>query len=79
MKIKSLILRLSYVFRQRIHGKNRADNMPPELAKLKSEREGAESVIRDILRWAEDGGKRLDLGNRTVRPNPDAVRKQANE
>lgn len=77
MKMKPLKLRLSYFFRQRMPGKKPVDSTP-ELAKPESEREGAESVIRDILRWAEDGGKSLELGNRTVNSNSDAARKQAN-
>jgi hypothetical protein len=60
MKNKSLKLRLSYFFRQRkrIYGENM-----PDL--VKSER--TESVIEDILRWADDGGKMLPL-NSQVRP-----------
>ena len=56
MKNKSLKLRLSYFFRQRIHGRDSSENMP-ELVKPESER--TESVIEDILRWADDGGQML--------------------
>jgi hypothetical protein len=58
MKNKSLKLRSSYFFRQRkrIYGKDLSENMP-ELVKPESER--TESVIEDILRWADDGGQIL--------------------
>lgn len=66
--------RLSHFFRQQIQGKDSysSGNMP-EWVKYASEWESAESVIEDILRWADDGGKMLDLGNRTARSNPDAA------
>jgi hypothetical protein len=56
MKKKSLKLRLSYFFRQRkrIYSKDSSENMP---ALVKSER--TDSVIEDILRWADEGGKML--------------------
>ena len=56
MKNKSLKLRLSDFFRQRIDGRDSSENMP-ELVKPKSEWERTESVIEDILRWADDGGQ----------------------
>jgi len=58
MKNKSLKLRSSYFFRQRkrIYGKDSSENLP-ELVKTESER--TESVIQDILRWADDGGQIL--------------------
>ena len=58
MKNKSLLLRLSYFFRQRkrIYGKDLSENMP-ELVKPESER--TERVIEDILCWADDGGQIL--------------------
>jgi len=56
MQNKSLRLRLSSFFRQRIDGKDSSENMP-ELVKPKSEWERTESVIEDILRWADDGGQ----------------------
>ena len=49
----------------------------PELIKPESsEWERAESGIEDILRWADDGGKMLDLGNGTTELTPDTARKQ---
>jgi hypothetical protein len=75
MKNKSLKLRLSYFFRQQIQGKDSysSGNMP-EWVKSASEWERAESVIiEDILRWADDGGKMLDLPDNQARSNPDAA------
>jgi hypothetical protein len=56
MKNKSLKLRSSYLFRQRkrFYRKDSSEHMP-ELVKPESER--TESVIEDILRWADDGGQ----------------------
>lgn len=78
MKNKFSTGRLSFFFRQRIHGKDASDHMP-ESVRVESEWEKTESVIRDILRWADDGGKILDLGNRTTRSSPDAAQERANE
>ena len=60
MKNKSLKLRSSYFFRQRkrIYGKDLSENIS-ELVKPESEWERTESVIQDILRWADDGGQIL--------------------
>jgi hypothetical protein len=78
MKNKSLKLRLSYFFRQRkrIYGQDSLENMP-ELVKPESER--TESVIEDILRWADDGGQILDLGNLMAGSGPDTARERADE
>jgi len=35
----------------------------PELVKPESEWERTESVIEDILRWADDGGPAFETGN----------------
>jgi hypothetical protein len=78
MKKKPLKLRLPYFFRQRFHDNDSSDQTS-QLAKPESDWEGAESVIKDILRWADDGGKMLTLGNRTASSNPDTARSQANE
>jgi hypothetical protein len=53
----------------------------PELIKPESEWERAESGIEDedILRWADDGGKMLDLENRTTRSDPDDTWKRRNK
>jgi hypothetical protein len=50
-----------------------------EWAKPESEWEGAESVIEDILRWADDGGQILDLGNLMAGSDPDKARERADE
>ena len=60
MKNKSLKLGLSYFFKKRIHGRDSSENMP-ELVKPEPER--TESVIEDILRWADDGGRMLPLNS----------------
>jgi hypothetical protein len=77
MKKKSLKLRWPYFFGQRIHGllSSGSGNMP-ELIKPESEWQRAESGIEDLLRWADDGGKMLDLENRTTVSSPDAAREQ---
>ena len=51
----------------------------PELIKPEPQWMRAESVIEDILRWADDGGKMLDLGSRTARSDPNAVQEKPNE
>jgi len=76
MKNKSLKLGLSYLFRQRLRGKHSGDNVP-QLVTPESEAEKAESLIKDILRWADDGGRTLDLGRRTAGSNPDATQERA--
>jgi hypothetical protein len=60
MKNKSLKLGLTYFFRQHIHGNDSSGNLLG-LVKPESERERTESVIEDILRWADDGGQKIDL------------------
>jgi hypothetical protein len=78
MKKKSLKRRWPYFFGQRIQGSDSSGNMP-ELTKPESELQRAESGIEDILRWADDGGKMLDLGNLTGRSKPDDARKRRNQ
>jgi hypothetical protein len=78
MKNKSSKLRLAYFFRQRSHGKDASDPMP-EWVWHESEWEKTESTIRDILRWADDGGKMLDLGSRKNRSNLAAARAREKE
>jgi hypothetical protein len=73
MKKKSLKLRLPYFFGQRIHRRDSSGNMP-ELIQPETELQRAESGIEDVLRWADDGGKMLDLRNRTARSDPDDAR-----
>jgi len=50
-----------------------------ELAKPESEWERTESVIEEILRWADDGGQMLDLGNLMAGSGLDTAREWANE
>lgn len=80
MKKKSLKLRWPYFFGQRIHGllSSGSGNMP-KLINPVSEWQRAESGIEDLLRWADDGGKMLDLENRTTMSSPDAAREQRNK
>jgi hypothetical protein len=78
MKNKSLKLGLSYFFRQRIHGKDTSDYIS-ELVRPESEWEETENTIRDILRWADDGGKMLELRSQKDRSNLDAARARAKE
>ena len=51
---------LTYFFSRRIHGRDSSNNML-EFVKPESEQGRAESVMEDILRWADDGGKMLDI------------------
>ena len=70
MKKMSLGPRWPYFLGQRSHGSDSSGNMP-ELINPESELPRAEGLIEDILRWADDGGKMLDLGeNRKARSNP---------
>ena len=65
--------RLSYSFTPRIHSNVLAWVKPA------SKSEKSKSVIENILRWEDDGGKMLDPGNRTARSNADTARERANE
>jgi hypothetical protein len=52
----------------------------PELIKPESEWPRAEGLIEDILRWADDGGKMLDLvEHRTARSDPDGAQERKNK
>jgi hypothetical protein len=62
MKNKSLKLGLTYFFRQHIHGKESSGNIL-RVVKPESKRERTKSVIEDILRWADDGGQKINLDN----------------
>jgi len=55
IKDKSLKLRFSSLFRQRIPGRDSSEDM--------LELEKAERVIEDILRWAGDGGQIVGIDN----------------
>lgn len=69
--------RLSYFLTPRIHGNVIAWVKP--LSQWETESEKAETMIHDILRWADDDGRMLDLRNRKARSNAKAARKQVNE
>jgi hypothetical protein len=73
MKNKFSHGRLSYFFTPRIHGNVLAWVKPA----FESER--SKRVIEDILRWEEDGGQMLDIGNLIARSNPDTARGPAKE
>ena len=73
MKNRSFDDGLTYFFSQRIHGRDLSDKMP-EWAEPESEWERTESVIEDILRWADDGGQMLDLDNLMAWSRPDTAR-----
>ena len=52
----------------------------PVLLKPEPEWPGAEGVIKDILRWADDGGKMLDLIDyRTARSDLDDTQERKNK
>ena len=73
MKKKSLKLRWPYFFGQRSHNLlSSGSGNVPEL--IKPEWQRAENRIEDLLRWADDGGKMLDLGNRNGVLAPDDPR-----
>jgi hypothetical protein len=77
MKNRSSKLRLPDFFRQRLPGKVASGHMP-KLGKSESEGLEAESLMEDILRWADDGGQMLDLGNSQYPSNSDTAGKRAN-
>jgi hypothetical protein len=62
MKNKSLKLGLTSFVRQHSYGQDSSGNLL-KLLKPESERERTETVIEDILRWADDGGQMIDIGN----------------
>ena len=78
MKKKLLKLRLSSFFGQGIRSKGTPGNMP-ELIKPEPQWKRAESVIEDILRWADDGGKMLDLDSRKARSDPATMQEKPSE
>ena len=65
--------RLSYSFTPRIHGNVLA------WVQSASKSERSKRVIENILRWEDDGGQMLDLGNPIARSNPETARERANE
>lgn len=82
MKNRSFDDGLTYFFSRRIHGRDLANNMLEFAEPDESEWERTESVIdEDILRWADDGGQMLDVGNLMLMAGsrPDTAREGANE
>jgi hypothetical protein len=73
MKTKFSNARLSYLFMPRFHSNVLAWVKPA------SETERSERVIENILRWEDDGGQMLDLGNLMARSDPDTARERADE
>ena len=69
--------RLSYFLTPRIHGNVIAWVKPS--SQWETEWEKAETMLNDILRWADDGGRTFDQRNQTARSNAEAARKQVNE
>lgn len=78
MKNISLKTAVPYFFRHQLHGKVSLDTIRQSL-KPGSEWDRPENVIEDILRWADNGGRMLDLGNLLARTNSDTAREQVNE
>ena len=78
MKNRSFDDGLTYFFSRRIHGRDPSKDML-ELAKPESEWEETESVIEDILRWADDGGQILDLGTIMSGSEPNKARERADK
>ena len=76
MKINSFRLGLPYFFRKRLPGML-AFGAIFKPGKPKTEQERSKSVIQDILRWADDGGKVLEIGDPLLPSNPDKSRKLA--
>jgi hypothetical protein len=76
MKNRSFDDGLTYFFSRRIHGRDASNNMLESL-KPESEWDRTENVMEDILRWADDGGKMLDIDwqpNSQVQPGRSAER-----
>lgn len=78
MKKRPLKLRSPYFFGQRNPGTTSSGNMP-ELIRPESVWERVESGVEDILRWADDGGKMLDLETRIARSDPEDAPERRNE
>lgn len=78
MKKKSLKRRSPYFFGLGFHRTGSSSHMP-ELIKSESELQRVETSLEEILRWADDGGKMLDLGNLTARSKPDDTGKRRNQ
>ena len=75
MKTRFSNARLSYLLMPRFHSNVLAWVKPASA----SETERSERVIENILRWEDDGGQVLDLGNLMARSDPDTARERADE
>jgi hypothetical protein len=64
--------------RQQIHGKDSPDNLL-ELLKPQAEWRRPQSIIEDILHWADDDGQMLDIRNPIGRSDPDMARARENK
>jgi len=78
MKNRSFDDGLTYFFSRRIHSRDLSNNLL-EFAEPESEWERTEGGIEDILRWADDGGQMLDLGNLMAGSRPDRAREGSDE
>lgn len=78
MKNTSLKIGLPHFFRKRLQGRIALGTLPAPV-KLESKRQRTDSILEDILRWADDGGQTPEPGSLTARSNPDTARKQPNE
>jgi hypothetical protein len=78
MKNRSFKPGLPYDLKQQLHGKVSLGTIT-DSSKPESEWDRTETIIEDILRWADDGGQMLDLGNLLAGTNPYTTREQANE
>jgi hypothetical protein len=78
MPKKPLRLRWPYFFGHQKHSSSPSSSGTlPELIKPESEWPRAERLLEDILRWADDGGKILDLvEHRTARSDLDAAQER---
>jgi hypothetical protein len=79
MKNKLLKLVLPDFFRQRIHSKDLSGNVL-KLVKPESEQKRTESLIDDILRWADHGGPMiLGTDSSIARSNSKSTGEQTDE
>jgi len=78
MKNRSFDDGLTYFFSKRIHNRDASNNILESL-KPESEWDRTENAIEAILRWADDGGQMLDLGNLMAGSGPDTAREGADE
>jgi len=73
MSIKSFDHTSPYFFMQQIHGKDPGKLL--ELARPDPELQRKKGVLKNILRWEDDGGKIIEIDHSTL----DQKRKKTNE